>query len=50
MRVQLPSWAQRASRNQTTDRTPGPLLPGFSDATFSLMQTLEAGRDADWPF
>ena len=25
-------------------------LAGFSDATFSLMQTLEAGRNADWPF
>ena len=25
-------------------------LAGFSDATFSLMHTLEAGRDADWPF
>ncbi len=25
-------------------------LAGCSDATFSLMQTLEAGRDADWPF
>ena len=25
-------------------------LAGFSDATFSLMPTLEAGRDADWPF
>ena len=25
-------------------------LAGFSDATFSLMQTLEAGRHADWPF
>lgn len=25
-------------------------LAGFSDATFSIMQTLEAGRDADWPF
>ncbi len=25
-------------------------LAGFSDATFNLMQTLEAGRNADWPF
>ena len=25
-------------------------LAGFSDATFTIMQTLEAGRDADWPF
>lgn len=25
-------------------------LAGFSDATFSLMQTLEAGRNANWPF
>ncbi len=25
-------------------------LAGFSDATFGLMATLEAGRDADWPF
>ncbi len=25
-------------------------LAGFSDATFSLMHTLEAGRDTDWPF
>ena len=25
-------------------------LAGFSDATFSIMQTLEAGRNADWPF
>ena len=25
-------------------------LAGFSDATFSLMETLEAGRNADWPF
>jgi hypothetical protein len=25
-------------------------LAGFSDATFSLMHTLESGRDADWPF
>ncbi len=25
-------------------------LAGFSDATFRLLQTLEAGRDADWPF
>ncbi|MEM9203932.1 MAG: TROVE domain-containing protein, partial [Actinomycetota bacterium] len=25
-------------------------LAGFSDATFSLMRTLEQGRDADWPF
>ncbi len=25
-------------------------LAGFSDATFTLMQTLEAGRNADWPF
>ncbi len=26
------------------------MLAGFSDATFSLMHTLEAGRNADWPF
>ncbi|MEM7339378.1 MAG: TROVE domain-containing protein [Actinomycetota bacterium] len=25
-------------------------LAGFTDATFSLTQMLEAGRDADWPF
>jgi len=25
-------------------------LAGFSDSTFTLMQTLEAGRNADWPF
>ena len=25
-------------------------LAGFSDATFSLVHTLEAGRNADWPF
>ncbi len=25
-------------------------LAGFSDATFRLLHTLEAGRDADWPF
>ena len=25
-------------------------LAGFSDATFAIMQTLEAGRDANWPF
>jgi hypothetical protein len=25
-------------------------LAGFSDTTFTLMQTLEAGRNADWPF
>ncbi len=25
-------------------------LAGFSDATFRLVPTLEAGRDADWPF
>ncbi len=25
-------------------------LAGFSDATFSLMRTLEAGRNANWPF
>lgn len=25
-------------------------LAGFSDATFSIMKTLEEGRDADWPF
>ena len=25
-------------------------LAGFSDATFRLMETLEAGRNADWPF
>ena len=25
-------------------------LAGFSDATFSLMQTLEAGSNANWPF
>ena len=25
-------------------------LAGFSDATFSLMEILEAGRNADWPF
>lgn len=25
-------------------------LAGFSDATFNLMQTLEEGRDAGWPF
>jgi len=25
-------------------------LAGFSDATFSIMQTLEAGHNADWPF
>ena len=25
-------------------------LAGFSDATFSILQVLESGRDADWPF
>jgi hypothetical protein len=25
-------------------------LAGFSDATFTIMRTLESGRDADWPF
>jgi len=25
-------------------------LAGFSDATFAIMATLEAGRNADWPF
>ena len=25
-------------------------LAGFSDATFGLMETLEAGHNADWPF
>ena len=25
-------------------------LAGFSDSNFTLMQTLEAGRNADWPF
>lgn len=26
------------------------ILAGFSDATFRLLPTLEAGRNADWPF
>ena len=25
-------------------------LGGFTDATFTLMEVLERGRDAEWPF
>lgn len=49
----MPIYVWDVAGNQVSSIEPGPnryLFGGFTDAAFSMIARIEAGRDADWPW